>query len=101
METVNLPRFHILVSKYMTFSEVLTPREVGKIDPVLRGIALVFLESRRLTLRNSSRHLGGRETFALALFNISDIFRAWQLKVSSEFHMVWSPLSPSPPPINT
>jgi len=37
METVNLPRLHILVDKYMNSSVVLTPKEVAKLDPVIRA----------------------------------------------------------------
>ena len=37
METVNLPRLHILVERYMNSSVILTPKEVAKLDPVIRG----------------------------------------------------------------
>ena len=37
METVNLPRFHILVEDYLKSTRILTPKEVGKLDPVIRG----------------------------------------------------------------
>eukprot|EP00795_Rhopilema_esculentum_P015616 gene15616-6898_t len=37
METVNLPRFHILVSNYLSSLRILTPRDVGRKDPVIRA----------------------------------------------------------------
>ncbi|XP_047136240.1 RUS family member 1 isoform X1 [Hydra vulgaris] len=36
METINLPRLHILVKHYFIYGKVLTPKEVNKVDPVLR-----------------------------------------------------------------
>ena len=37
METVNLPRYHILVKNYLKNLRIMTPRDVGKLDPVLLG----------------------------------------------------------------
>eukprot|EP00112_Aurelia_sp_Birch-Aquarium-sp1_P023114 Seg676.3 transcript_id=Seg676.3/GoldUCD/mRNA.D3Y31 product="RUS1 family protein C16orf58-like" protein_id=Seg676.3/GoldUCD/D3Y31 len=35
METVNLPRYHILVKNYLKHLRIMTPKDVGKLDPVL------------------------------------------------------------------
>ena len=48
METINLPRYHILVCTYIETGKILTPKEVGKLDPVIRSKLLFSVEKHCL-----------------------------------------------------
>ena len=37
METVNIPRLHILVTEFLTSGFIMTPQEVGSREPIIFG----------------------------------------------------------------
>jgi len=39
METVNIPRLHLLVTEFLSSGNILTPQEVGSREPVIFGIS--------------------------------------------------------------
>lgn len=52
METVSLPRLHLLVTEFLSTGRIITPEEVGSKEPVIFGKVSILLLTR-----NSFSHL--------------------------------------------
>ena len=43
METVSVPRLHLLVTEFLSTGRIITPEEVGSREPVIFGKVLYFV----------------------------------------------------------
>lgn len=46
METVSLPRLHLLVTEFLSTGLIITPEEVGSKEPVIFGKVSILLLTR-------------------------------------------------------
>ena len=82
METVSLPRLHLLVTEFLSTGRIITPEEVGSREPVIFGKVSILLLNVLATLIFSQSEAGSKESqfhglpFRQAVTTICDI-RTW------------------------
>ena len=83
METVNLPRLHLLVTEFLSTGCIITPEEVGSREPVIFGkVSILSVINVLATLIFSQSEAGSKESqfhdlpFRQAVATICDI-RTW------------------------